>query len=143
MAIGTAKGTLWKFQDEAGSPATFATLGQLRSFTQSGPTATIPDVTTHGTAGNWMEKLSVLLDPGTLSGPINYDPGNATHQFASGVWVDLINLTKQTCQILFPNSMGQMGMDGWFSGHSFSIPTDNVLEAQIEFAISGAITATN
>jgi len=143
MAIRSAKGTLWKFQDEVGSPASFATLGQLRSFSQSGPVATIPDVTTHSTAGNWMEKLAVLLDPGTISGPINYDPEDATHQFAAGIWVDLIALVKQTCQIVFPASMGQMGMDGFFSSHSVDMPTDNVLQANIELAITGAIVATN
>ena len=141
--IGTAKGTLWKVQDAAGSPATFATLGQLRSFTQSGTTATIPDVTTHTTSGNWMEKLAVLLDPETISGPIDYDKEDATHQFGDGIWADLIALTKQTCQILFPNNMGQMGMDGFFSSHGFDMPTDNVLQANIELAITGAIVATN
>jgi hypothetical protein len=143
MAIRSAKGTLLKFQDEAGSPATFSTLGQLRSFTQSGPTATIPDVTTHATSGNFMEKLAVLLDPGTVAGPINYDPADATHQFAAGVWLKLINLTKQTWQIIFPASMGQMGGDGYFSSHSVDMPTDNVLQANIEMALTAAITATN
>lgn len=141
--VRSAKGTLWKFQDEAGSPATMATLGQLRSFSQSGPTATIQDVTTHSTSGNWMEKLATLLDPGNVSGPVNYDSADATHQFGAGVWLDLINLTQQTCQILFPNSIGQLGFDGYFSSHSFDLPTDNVLQANIEFAINGAITATN
>jgi len=141
MAIRSAKGTAWKNGDGA-SPEVFSTVGEMRSFSQSGPTATVQDVTAHDTSGNWMAKLATLLDPGTISGLINYDNTDATHAFATGIWADLIALTNRNVQIVFPASMGQLDMGGYYSNHSFDFPVDNVLAANIEFAVSGAISTT-
>lgn len=143
MAITKAKGTLWKI-DDVSSPNDSDTIGQLRAFSQSGPTATIQDVTTHSTSGNWMEKLATLLDPGTVSGNINYDSMDATHAFSTGIWSDLVDLQDRPSRIVFAGGVGTLVFaSGYFSNHSFDFPTDNVLGAAIEYAINGAITATN
>lgn len=141
MAIRSAKGTTMKIGDGA-SPEVFATVGQVRSI--SGPTtkATVQDVTSHSTAGNWMEKLAVLIDPGTLSFPINFDPLDATHAFATGMWDDMVALTLRAWQTIFPASMGTLAYDAYITSHGFDAPVDNVLQANIELTISGAITAT-
>lgn len=142
MAIRSAKGTLLKLGDGA-SPETFATIGQVRSI--SGPTTTsvIQDVTTHSTAGNWMERLATLIDPGNLSFPINYDAADSTHQFTTGLWNLLINLTQRAFQLIFPASIGYMDFDAYLTGHGFECPVDNVLQANIELTVFGAITAAN
>lgn len=90
-----------------------------------------------------MEKLAVLIDPGSLSFPINYDSADATHQFATGLWSLLIGLTVRGFQTVFPASMGQLAYDAYLTGHAFECPVDNVLQANIELTIFGAITATN
>lgn len=142
MAIRSAKGTLLQI-GAISSPADWDTIGQLRAFSQSGPTATVQDITTHSTAGNWMEKLATLLDPGTISGPVNFDPADATHAFSTGVWADLIALTDRAVRIVFPASMGKLTMShGYFTSFAFDFPTDNVLQANFEYTPSGAITAT-
>lgn len=141
MAIRSAKGTLQKIGDAA-SPEIYTTIGQVRSISGPTTTATVQDVTTHSTAGNWMEKLAVLIDPGTLSFPINYDPADATHQFASGMWADMIALTDRNFQTVFPAAMGQLDYGGFVTGHSFDVPVDNVLAANIEISIDGAISTT-
>lgn len=140
--IRSAKGTLQKIGDGV-SPETFATIGQVRSI--SGPTtkATVQDVTTHSTAGNWMEKLATLIDPGTLSFPINYDSADASHQFVTGMWNDLITLTPRAFQTVFPASIGRLEYNAYLTGHGFDCPVDNVLQATIELTINGAITGTN
>ncbi len=142
MAIRSAKGTLMKIGDGA-SPEVFSTVGQVRSISGPTTTATVQDVTTHSTAGNWMERLAVLIDPGTLSYPINYDNADATHMFATGLWNDLINLTVRNLKTVFPASMGTLAYSAYVTGHSFDCPVDNVLQANIELTIYGAITATN
>lgn len=141
MAIRSAKGTLQKIGDGA-SPEVFGTIGQVRSI--SGPTtkASVQDVTTHSTTGNWMEKLAVLIDPGTISFPINYDPADAAHAFATGMWADMIALARTNFTTTFPASMGTMAYAAYLTGHAFAIPVDNVLQATIELTISGAITAS-
>jgi len=141
MAIRSAKGTLQKIGDGA-SPEVFATIGQVRSI--SGPTtkATVQDVTTHSTSGNWMEKLATLIDPGTISFPINFDPLDATHAFVTGMWADLIALTERNFTTTFPAAMGTLAYAGYVTGHGFDCPVDNVLQASIEVTITGAITAS-
>lgn len=140
MAVNTAKGTVWKNGDGT-SPEVFTAIGQLRAYSQSGPTATVQDVSNHDT-GNWGEQLATILNPGTVSGPVNYDKADATHAFATGVWNDLVNLTLRNIQIIFAGSQGQLDMGGYYSGHSFDFPPDNVLQANIEFAVSGEISTT-
>jgi hypothetical protein len=89
-----------------------------------------------------MEKLATLLDPGTIAGPINYDKADATHAFSTGIWADLIALTNRNIQVVFAGSQGQLDAGGYYSSHSFDFPTDNVLQANLEFAVSGAISTT-
>ena len=141
MATRSAKGTLQKLGDGA-SPEVFTTIGYVRSI--AGPTtkATVQDGTTHSTAGNWMEKFSVLIDPGTLSFQINYDNADATHAFATGLWADLIALTERNFETILPASMGDMSYGGFLTSHAFDLPVDNLITAQIEVTINGAVTAT-
>jgi predicted secreted protein len=141
MAIRSAKGTLQQIGDGA-TPEVFTTIGQVRSI--SGPTtkAQVQDVTTHSTVGNWTEKLATLIDPGTLSFPINYDNADATHMFATGLWADMIALTVRNFLTVFPASMGQLEYAAYITGHSFDVPVDNVLQASIELTIYGALTAS-
>ncbi len=142
MAIRSAKGTLQRLSDGA-SPATYATVGQVRSISGPTTTATVQDVTTHSTAGNWMEKLATLIDPGTLSFPINYDSADATHQFAAGMWADFIALTVGDWHTVFPASIGYLAYSAYITGHGFDVPVDNVLQANIELTVFGAISAAN
>lgn len=142
MSIRSAKGTLQRMGD-SGSPGTYATIGQVRSIAGPTTTATVQDVTTHSTAGNWMEKLATLIDPGTLSFPINFDNADATHQFATGMWVSFISLAVNFWVTVFPASMGQLAYQAYITGHAFDCPVDNVLQANIELTVYGAITATD
>ena len=143
MAVRSAKGSILQI-GAISSPLDWDTVGQLRAYSQSGPTATVQDITTHSTAGNWMEKLATLLDPGTISGPVNYDSADATHQFATGIWADLIALTNRSARVVFPSTIGKLTFNsGYFSSFAFDMPVDNVLQANFEYTPSGAITATN
>ena len=141
MAITTAKGTLVKLGDAA-SPEVFSTIGQVRSIDGPTTTAEIVDVTTHSTAGNWREKLAVLIDPGSVSFAINFDSADATHAFTTGLWSLFENLTQRNYQMIFPASAGQLDFAAYVASHAFSAPVDDVLTADIELAINGAITAT-
>lgn len=141
MAITTAKGTLVKLGSGT-SPETFATIGQVRSV--SGPTtkAEVVDITTHSTAGFWREKIAVLIDPGDISFPINFDAEDASHAWATGLWNLFINLTKRNFQVIFPNAAGKLEFEAYVTNHSFSCPVDNVLSADISLSINGAITGS-
>lgn len=142
MAIRSAKGTLQQIGDGA-SPEVFTTISQVRSI--AGPTtkATVQDVTTHSTSGNWMEKLATLIDPGDNSFAINYDSTDAKHMFASGLWFLLINLTTKNHRTVLPASIGYFVYAAYVTQHAFDLPVDNVIRANIQLTINGAITAAN
>lgn len=142
MAIRSAKGSLIKLGDGA-SPEVFSTLSQVRSI--AGPTtkATVQDVTTHSTSGNWMEKLATLIDPGSFSFPLNYDKADTTHAFSTGLWGKLIALTLANYRCVLPASIGYFEADAYVTSHQFDLPVDNVIRANMELMITGAITTAN
>src|SRR5690348_10456106 len=109
MAITTAKGTVIKMGSSGGSSAGAGSgIGQIRSITGPTTKADIVDITTHDTAGNAHKKLAVLVDYGDLSFEINFDSSDSTHAFTTGLWNNLINLTKVPYKVIFPNSAGVM-----------------------------------
>lgn len=142
MAIRSAKGTLFKIGDGA-SPEVFSTVAQMRSISGPSTTGVKQDITTHSTAGNWMEAAVVLNDPGTIGFPANYDSAEATHAFTTGVWNYFINLTPFNAVVDFPLTIGYLYFRCYTMGHSLDAPVDNILAVNMEFAITGAITAAN
>jgi hypothetical protein len=142
MAIRSAKGTLFKTGDGA-SPEVYSTVAQMRSISGPSTTGVKQDITTHSTAGNWMESAVMLLDPGTVGFPANYDSAEATHAFSTGVWSDFTSLTLMHAVIDFPLTIGYLHFSCYCMGHAFDAPVDNILGVNFEFAITGAITAAN
>ena len=86
-----------------------------------------------------------LVDGG-LSNPIPVSVCRAlgadvTHAFATGMWNDLVNLTKQGFEDIFPNAAGYLQFAGYFNDHSFNQPVDNVLSAKIGVDITDNVSA--
>ena len=142
MAIFSAKNTLFQI-GSAASPPTYTTVGEVRSI--SGPTtsAEIVDVTTHSLLGYWRKKLAVLLDPGEISFPMNYDPADALHAFAAGLWFLFINLITRDMKMLFPSAAGNLVFEGQVMRHEFDAPVDNVLGVNVGISIFNNIVAVN
>jgi predicted secreted protein len=141
MAITKAKGTLQQLGDGA-SPEVFATITQVRSISGPNVTATIQDITTHSTAGNWMESLATLVSGGEVSFAVNLDLADATHAFATGLWNELITLALSNYKTVFPNSVGELAYGAYVSSHGFDAPVDNVLQGNMALATTGTITGT-
>lgn len=142
MAILSAKNTLLKLGG-ATSPVVFVTIAEVRSI--AGPTtaAEIVDVTTHSTTGFWRQKFAVLIDPGQITFPMNYDPAQATHLFASGLWFIFINLTVRDMEMVFPSAAGKLAFEAQVMRHEFQAPVDNVLQVNTALQIRSEIVATN
>ena len=138
--ITTAKGTIVNLSDVA-SPASYASVSQVRTIT--GPTTKpkIVDVTAHSTPGFWMAKLAVLIDPGDVSFEFNFDIADATHAYATGMWNQMVGLTECGFQLIFPNSAGILTFKGYIGQHEFSAPVDNVLAVKMMYAITSSINA--
>jgi predicted secreted protein len=138
--ITTAKGTQFKISDLA-SPLTLVAIGQVRTITGLSVKAHMVDITTHDTPGFWRKFIGVLMESVTASFDINFDHLDATHAFATGLWNQMINLTKSGFSQIFPNAAGSLSGAGYVQSHEFNAPIDNVLVAKIAVQFTDAITA--
>jgi predicted secreted protein len=136
------KGTLIKRSD-SGVGAPFSTVVEVKSI--EGPTmsAAILDVTTHDTAGFWIEQLSGLLNPGNISFRVNFVPDHAMHNGQTGLIADFAARTKRDYALVFPN----IAQTTWtfrcqVTGCPISAPVDNVLESSITLTILEPPTLT-
>ena len=139
MAGLFAKGTRLLKGDGA-SPENFTAIANVKSISGPGFKVTVIDTTTHSTVGNYREKAPVLVDAGTLTFMVNYDPNDATLAPATGLINDLSELTTSNWQLQFPPSDSlntQMEFSGFVTGHPFTFPVDNVIEGNIEITIDG------
>ena len=143
MSITTAKGTVLRLSDlSSPTSPSYTAISEVRSIT--GPTTKpkVVDITTHDTPLNFMRKLSVLIDPGDLSFEFNFDPSDPTHSFATGMWAQMLGLTRCEFQMIFPNAVGSMQMKGFIGQHEFMVPVDNVLAVKMMFALTDNILAS-
>ncbi len=139
MAGLFAKGTRLLKGDGA-SPENFTAIANVKSISGPGFKVTVIDTTTHSTAGNYREKAPVLVDAGSTTFMVNYDPADPTLAPATGLINDLSELTTSNWQLQFPLSdtlNTQMEFRAFVTGHSFTFPVDNVIEANIELTIDG------
>jgi hypothetical protein len=153
-----ARGTQLKLADPA-SPAVYAPVGGVRSIT--GPTSKpkLIDITTHdvGTVDfftqeveYWSRRLPVLMDGGDISFEINYNNGDATHAFKTGLWNSMVKFHYVSMQMIWPVNVdtgayhtGVMYFTGYIMSHEMSFPVDNVITARINMAISDNVVAVN
>ena len=140
MAITTAKGTSFRISDLA-SPATYVQIGQVRTITGFTVKSKAVDVTTHDTPGFWRRFIAVIMEAVTASFDINFDHLDATHAFMTGLWNQMVNLTKSAFEEIFPNSAGTLSGAGYVTSHDFAAAIDNVLIAKIACQMTDAITA--
>jgi len=142
MAIFSAKNTLFRIGSTA-SPPVYSTVGEVRSISGPSTTAEIVDITTHSVLGYWRKKLAVLIDPGEITFPMNYDPADALHAFATGLWYLMVNLLTRDMQVLFPSAAGNLTFEGQVMRHEFDAPVDNVLGVNVGISIFNSIAAVN
>jgi hypothetical protein len=141
MAGLFAKGTtLWV--GTADSPSSFGQIGKVKSISGPNFSVTTIDTTTHDTVGNFREFAAVLCEAGEITFTVNYDPSDATHAPATGLYSYMQALTEKAFQLRFPASDAlatRMNFNGFITGHPMQFPVDNVIEATITVKIDGAI----
>jgi len=144
MAGLFAKNT-YLYKGDGASPENFVKIANVKSINGPGFKVTVIDTTTHSTLGNFREKAAVLVDPGTLTFMVNYDPNDATLAPATGLFNELQTLAESNYQLHFPPSDSlntMMEFRGFVTGHPFTFPIDNVIEGNIEITIDGAVNFT-
>jgi hypothetical protein len=123
------------------SPEGWTTVANIGDY--AGPTmqSTIVDVTSQSTGNYWRQKITTLLDSGTLSAPIYFVPNDAGHQALLEIFAGRSGNTGNPTfwRILFPVAAGSVPwiFTGWLSKFSMKMPVAGVIEASIDITFSG------
>lgn len=137
-----AKGTtLWVAN--ATSPYTFTKIGKVKSITGPGFSVDFVDTTTHDTVGNYHEVAAVLCSAGDIGFAVNYNPAEATHAPATGMFNQMQNLERRYGQLRFASSdtlKTRMNFAFYVAGHPMTFAVGQIMEANLTWKIDGAIT---
>jgi len=120
-----------------GSPITYTTIPEVKSFTGPGGSASVIDVTNLSSLAK--EKRMGLADEGQLQLTINYVPDNTVHK---ALRTDRAARSKVPFRITFTDAAPATTwtFEAFVTGFSVSGAVDGVVEAQVTLEITGAIT---
>ena len=138
MATGAIKGigTLMQ-RGDGGGPEVFTTIGEVLSI--SGPTESREtiDVTNMDSTGNRREKISALIDSGTVSFDMNFTGADAQQ---NGLKTDMEAGTLRNFKIIMPGSARTFAFAALVTEISKEFPVDSQITASVTLEISGAVT---
>ncbi len=137
MATGAIKGigTLMQIGD-GGGPEVFTTIAEVLSI--SGPTESREtiDVTNMDSAGNRREKISALIDSGSVSFDMNFTGSNAEQ---NQLKTDMEAGTLRNFKIIMPGSARTFDFSALITELSKEFPVDSQITASVTLEISGAV----
>lgn len=133
----SGKGTLLKLGDGA-DPEVFTTIAEVKSIGGPSFSSDTIDVTSHSSPGAYREFIASLIDPGELTFDVNFVPGHATHNAATGLLFLFQNRTRRNYQFVLPDlAVTTWSIQGIVTGFQMNAPTDDVLGASITIKITG------
>lgn len=136
----SAFGTLLKLGDGnvVPGPEVFATIAEVTDIGGPSMSTDTIDVTNHSSPGAVKEFLMGLLDAGEVSFTVNFMPGNATHDEATGLIAEWLSRNVSNWKLVWPTTPAEaVGFKAGVTGIDFSAPTDEQLSADITLKVSG------
>lgn len=130
-------GTLLQ-QGDGALPEVFATVAEVKDISGPGLEADTIEVTNHSSPGAWREKLISLLNGGEVSFPVNFLPGDATHDAQTGLISLYLSRAVNNFRLVWPTAA-----EDWVifpaavTGFEPSAPVDDVLGADITLEVMG------
>ncbi len=132
----------------SGSPVTFTTVGETKSF--AGPTLKndTADVTNTQSIGGVKEFVATLTDPGEVKTTVNYVPGDGGQEAVQAALiaktVTPFELTLPPASIQTPGNKtpGFWSFNGLVTEFNLDIPLDKEATAAITIKLSGLPTFT-
>jgi predicted secreted protein len=133
-----AQGTLLKIDDGVGN---YTTIAEVLSIT--GPSIALQtiDVTNHDSTNKAREFIAGLIDAGSVTFDINYQPAAATHGNTTGLLFLLTSRVKRNFKVVFPDGGSTTWiLPGFVTKFAPSEPVDAQLKASIEIKFTGMPT---
>ena len=118
------------------------TIANVKSISGPGLSLDTEDVTSHDSPGGWEEVVGTILRSGEITIDIVYDPGAATHKYASGGLLhDLAGRAATTYSLVFPSTPNvTWSFSAFVTGFEPGAPVDGALTASATLKLTGQPT---
>lgn len=138
MATAAVKGIGTLLQrGDGGGPEVFTTIAEVLSITGPTETRETIDVTNMDSAGNRREKISALIDSGSVSFDMNFTGADAEQ---NGLKTDMDNGTLRNFKIIMPGAVRTFDFAALVTEISKNFPVDSQITASVTLEISGDVT---
>jgi len=138
-----AFGTILAYGDGA-TPEVFTKIGQVKDIDGPSMSRDTVDVTNHDSTGGYLESLGSMRDSGEISFPVEYDPGDATHDQDTGLLFLFDKDARTNFQLIFPvaslNGFWGYEFSGTVTGFKPGMPVLGSITADVTIKVSGPIT---
>jgi predicted secreted protein len=126
---------------DGADPEVFTAIANVHNLGGPEITKAALDVTAHDGNG-WMDFVGNLKDGGEISLELNWDPGEATHDLATGLLGSLVNESQPTnWQVVWPDDASTTwDIAAIVTAFGPSAPVDEKLTASVTLKVSGQPT---
>lgn len=131
-----SQGTLLQMADATGG--NFATIAEVKDIGVD-MTAQVEDVTCQ-TSGGWRVKITTLKSYGPVTFPVNWVPGNSTHNNTTGIMYVFSNGVERNFKLVDPDLGTLVTFPGVISDIKGGMPVAGVKNASVTIQSSGAPT---
>jgi predicted secreted protein len=133
-----AKGIQLQLDDGAGA---FSTIAEVKDLTFPLGTADILDATNHDSADDWEEIIPTILRHPEVTFKVNFIPGHATHDGATGFQSLIEAKTLRGWKLILPTSGSPTyEFNAYVVGVSIAGPVAGLLEADVTLKPTGPTT---
>jgi hypothetical protein len=117
----------------------FTTIAEVRD--SEGPNMGVGDteVTYHNSPSSMKQYIPGLIEGGEVTIPVNWLPGDSTHDSSTGLLSDLMNRTKNRdfCIVLSDTANSVIYFTGYVKAFEPSHPVEGALQANITLKVDG------
>lgn len=130
------------FQVESdSSPGTYVTVSGVKDINGPSISATVEDITTHSQDDPWKRKKPTLLDGGTITFDLVFNPTDQTQDHNAGVLGYFENRTEKNIRLQFPDgALTRWLAKGYFVKFGIKAAVAGVLLASVDFEVDGKPT---
>ena len=131
-------GTLLKMGDGA-DPEVFTTIAEVKDIGGPSYETGTHDVTNQSSPGAVREFISGLIDAGEVTFDVNWMPGNATHDDATGLLAAQLDRELKSFRLVWPQFTPneQCAFEALVTGFETNSPVDDPLSASVTLKVSG------
>lgn len=126
-----------------GATTPLVTLAEVANASFDGTAQNAIDVTTHDSANRTNELIKGMIDPGTLTLDLNYNPDLASHNSVTGVLADLGSVDIPYWELTFPVAMPSpptWNFLAFVTSFPLAFDLTDKITSSVNLQITGAVT---